>query len=113
MHLVQRSPEPAFFAVLRAAHTQWNDLDGGNRKQIRDALVADFGPICAYCEQPCQTPTRSGDSFNEETIDHFRPRHWFPHLWLDWPNLIYACHRCNQAKGGSWPGYDDQLSIIC
>ena len=107
MHSVERSPEPAFFAEFRTAHTQWDDLDGTNRRRIRDALIQDFGQICAYCERACQFPTGSGESSNEETIDHFRPRNRFPDLWLDWLNLVYACHRCNQNKGGSWPGYDD------
>ena len=109
MHSVRRSPEPAFFAELRAAHTQWDDLDGSDRRRIRGALVQDFGPICAYCEQPCQPPTASGGSPNWETIDHFRPRHLFPDQQLDWLNLMYACRRCNTNKGGSWPGYDDTL----
>ena len=110
MHSVERSPEPAFFAEFRTAHTEWDDLDGTNRRRIRDALIQDFGRICAYCERACQFPTGSGESSNEETIDHFRPRNRFPDLWLDWLNLVYACHRCNQNKGGSWPGYDDALT---
>ena len=110
MHSVRRSLEPAFFAELRAAHTQWDDLDRANRRCIRDAMLQDFGPVCAYCQQPCQSPTRYGESSNDATIDHFRPRKHFPDLWLDWLNLVYACSRCNnQSKGDSWPGYDDAL----
>lgn len=88
-------------------HTEWDALEPSDRPRIRRALERDFGQICAYCEQLCQLPTRSGESANDATIDHFRPRRRFPDLWLDWLNLIHACHRCNQAKGGSWPGYDD------
>ena len=111
MHSVQRSPEPGFFAELRAAHTDWNDLDGSDRQRIRDALIQDFRLICAYCEQFCQ-PTQpraqAGDEEtppqpDEESVDHFHPRRIFPDLWLDWPNLIYACYRCNQSKADSWP----------
>lgn len=108
MHSVERSPEPDFFEELRIAYNQWDELDGSGRNRIRDALVRDFGTICAYCEQPCQSPTRYEEP-HEESIDHFRPRNRFPNLWLDWPNLVYACRRCNQAKGGSWPGFDDDL----
>ena len=46
-------------------------------------------------------------STNEESVDHFRPRNRFPDQWLDWLNMMYACRRCNQAKGGNWPGFDD------
>ena len=101
MHSVQRSPEPEFFAALRGAHSKWDELDRRDRRLIRDALKQDFGEICAYCEQSFQ-------SSNRQTTDHFRPRHRFPDLWLDWLNLVYACHRCNQRKVGRWPDYDDE-----
>ena len=108
MHSVERSPEPEFLSQMGTDHVTWDKLDGGDRRRIRDALVQDFGPICAYCETQCEWPNRYRQSPLQETIDHFRPRQHFPGLWLDWLNLVYACHRCNQAKGNSWPGFDDQ-----
>lgn len=68
--------------------------------------------VCAYCQQGCQTTRPRFDSedeppSNEESIDHFRPRDGFPELQFDWPNLVYACYRCNQEKGGKWPVSDD------
>ena len=110
MHSVERSAEPDILAQLRSAHTRWDDLQGDERRCIRNALVQDFGTICAYCEQSCQSPTLY-EQPNEESIDHFRPRspNRFPGQWLDWLNLVYACRRCNQAKGDSWPGFDDVL----
>ena len=68
-----------------------------HRHRIREELAKDFGSMCGYCET-------SGFG----TTDHFRPRSRFPHLTFEWLNLVYACHRCNQAKGNSWPGFDDQ-----
>ena len=109
MHSVQRSPEPGFFAAIRAAKTRWDELDSADRRRIRDALVRDFGPICAYCERPCQPPT-SAKKPDDESIDHFKPRSRFPGQWLDWHNLVYACRRCNQRKENNWPGYDDALT---
>ena len=109
MHSVERSPDPDFLAQLQAAHTQWDDLPGDARRRIRDALALDFGTICAYCERPCQGATVTHEGPGEETIDHFRPRNRFPELWLDWLNLVYSCRRCNQAKGGDWPGFEDDL----
>ena len=44
---------------------------------------------------------------NREEIEHFRPRSRFPDLSFDWINLVYACRRCNQSKGDSWPGFED------
>ena len=106
MHSVQRSPEPAFLADIRAAHCRWEDV---NKGRIRDALVEDFGEVCAYCEQRCD-PISANGVRNAETVDHFRPRSKFPDRWLDWHNLIYACYRCNQNKENSWPGYDGEIT---
>ena len=120
MHSVPRSPEPVFFPELRAAYAGWNDLDGSDRQRIRDALIQDFRLICAYCEQFCQPTQPRAQTEGEETIprpdeesvDHFRPRSIFPDLWLDWPNLIYACYRCNQSKVDSWPVEGDMKNRL-
>ena len=112
MHSVGRSPEPVFLSQFRSSLSQWTELQGTDRQRIRGALVQDFGTVCGYCEQPCTRPTPAHDGRNEETIDHFRPRCKFPGLWLDWLNLIYACHRCNQAKNSNWPAPDDAASHL-
>lgn len=49
---------------------------------------------------------------DEESIDHFRPRERFPSLQFDWANLVYACYRCNQQKGGKWPVIDDLTNML-
>ncbi|MDE2938438.1 MAG: TIGR02646 family protein [Chloroflexota bacterium] len=110
MHSVPRSPEPDYWEQLKTKYQRWEDLEGLDRVQIRDSLVEDFGPICAYCERPCMSPTPTHDSPDEETIDHFRPRSRFHHLSFDWLNLIYACQRCNQSKNNQWPGFDDDVT---
>jgi len=95
MHSVLRSPEPDFLADLRTKYSDWSQLEGVDRRQVRAALAADFGVICGYCEQPCVEPTRA-ERDNEESVDHFRPRRIFPNEWMNWANLIYSCRRCNQ-----------------
>ena len=56
MRSVTRSPEPAFLGSMRADHTQWDDLDGGDRQRIRNALVQDFGPVlCLLPATMCRT----------------------------------------------------------
>lgn len=111
MHSVQRSPEPAFIAQLRSTYPDWDSL-GRNQRDVRDALTIDFGTVCAYCEQRCKPQAFGKNDPNSETTDHFRPRspRRFPNLWLDWLNLVYACHRCNESKADNWPGYDDAES---
>lgn len=104
MHSVERSPEPGFLARMRTDHSDWDDLDTSDRVRIRGALAHDFERVCAYCERDLDLST------GQATIDHFRPRYRFPNLWLDWHNLVYACHRCNQAKLGNWPEPNDQVN---
>lgn len=38
-------------------------------------------------------------------MDHFRPKSpsRFPELAFHYPNLYYACNKCNQHKGSTWP----------
>ena len=112
MHTVERSPEPEFLSHLRDRYVGWEDLEIEERRRVRAELAHDFNRICGYCEQSC-APTTPGQADNEESVDHFRPRHRFPGEWLDWLNLVYACRRCNQAKGSKWPviGDDDNLRL--
>ena len=114
MRGVERSPEPDFLAELRAVRSQWDGLDVPERQRIREALRADFGGCCAYCEDWCVESGSEDD--NRGTVDHFRPRSRFPDEWLAWLNLVYACRRCNDTKGNLWPEKSDaanrRLSVI-
>ncbi|MYC34479.1 MAG: TIGR02646 family protein [Chloroflexi bacterium] len=116
MRGVERSPEPDFLARLRAARSQWDDLDSPERQRIREALRSDFEGCCAYCEDWCVEGARETGSDNPGTVDHFRPRSRFPNEWLAWLNLVYACRRCNDTKGNLWPEASDatnrRLSVI-
>lgn len=112
MHSVQRSTEPIHLAQLRRDGEEWNDLDFRDRARIRRGLSDDFKGICSYCEKSCEPPTRSGNSRDEETIDHFRPRSKFPALSLDWQNLVYCCKQCNDAKGSQWPETNDLVNQV-
>ena len=115
MHSIPRSPEPDFLLDLLTRYSDWSQLENVERRQVRSALAEDFGGVCAYCEQQCVEPTRA-EKDDEESVDHFRPRRYFPSEWLNWLNLIYACRRCNQSKGSQWPTIGDavnrRLSLI-
>ena len=115
MHSIPRSPEPGFLSDLLIKYSNWDQLEGAERRHVRSALAEEFQGICAYCEQSCVEPTRA-ERDNEESVDHFRPRRDFPQEWLAWLNLIYSCRRCNQSKGSKWPvigDYDNRrLSVV-
>ncbi len=78
--------------------------------EVRQKIHGRFGGLCAYCEEA----TLSGK--NPGSIDHFRPQHPQPtdsatqqscfgcDLTFAWSNWLYACGRCQKAKGNKWPG---------
>lgn len=65
----------------------------------RPFLRIDFRERCAYCERT-EVWLGGTDFF---TVDHFRPRSKFPELSFHYPNLYYACGKCNQHKANTWP----------
>jgi len=67
--------------------------------QYRPFLRIDFLERCAYCERS-EAYLRGTDFF---TVDHFQPKSKFPKLASHYPNLYYACGKCNQYKAGTWP----------
>jgi len=68
-------------------------------REYRPYLRRAFRYVCAYCERT--EAVLGGEEFFE--IDHFRPRAKFPDLVTHYPNLYYACGRCNRHKLGTWP----------
>ena len=108
MHWIDRGPEPDGIVQFRAQYKQgWVQYYRHRVGQIpsdaywrdfHDDLERVFYGLCAYCEEICK-----GE------VDHFRPKSRFPELVYDWSNWLFACHDCNQAKGGKWPveGYVD------
>jgi hypothetical protein len=68
-------------------------------ERYRPFLRRDFRCACAYCERP--ESFLGGEEFYE--IDHFRPVKRFPELEFHYPNLYYACGKCNRHKSGTWP----------
>ena len=74
---------------------------GGAYSDFRKHLEQCFSGKCAYCEVKCSRS--SGDNLRDE-FEHFRPCYYFPDLTFTWENLLYACKRCNRAKGKKFPG---------
>ena len=68
-------------------------------RKYRPFLRRDFRQLCAYCERS-EAGLGGEESFE---IDHFRPSWKFPELDTHYPNLYYACRKCNLHKSGTWP----------
>ena len=109
MHFVDCGAEPPSLDKLRNPQMDW---DKAAKSPEYGPFMADFsekvGYLCGYCERYCQW---EGDPLAEDrnTVDHFRPKGnpRYLHLTFEWDNLVYACRRCNWAKGGQFPGITD------
>lgn len=69
-----------------------------------EAFKKPFNSLCGYCESRCEQPLDTPARNHDHTVDHFRPISRFSDRKFEWENLVYACHRCNQAKGNKFPG---------
>ena len=69
--------------------------------KYRAELREDFNNSCGYCDDSDVAVDRI--AFH---IDHFAPKKQFPHLELNYSNLVYACRYCNIAKSNHWHGDD-------
>ena len=75
-------------------------------ESYRPWLRDEFDFRCVYCLQR-ETWGRTTGEFE---LDHFKPQSLNPQLRLDYLNLLYACRRCNGAKGNQAVG--DPLRLL-
>jgi uncharacterized protein (TIGR02646 family) len=68
-------------------------------RRFRSYVRSDFERRCAYC---LLQEIFAGGEENFE-LDHFRPKGIFPEHKLNFYNLYYACHPCNNIKHDKWP----------
>lgn len=114
MRRITRSQPPGTINLdqYRRQNNYWADLaTGHDYPTLVNALKKEFGGICAYCEGFVQPRGNPGP------VDHFRPRnpavgsqesHFGQNLTFEWPNLMYACSKCQKAKDNKWPGTSGQ-----
>lgn len=112
-HIVKQE-EPQEFSKWRAtANDNWqptyNDLSGPIKQSVKQALMAEQGYLCCYCER------RLID--NDSHIEHFKPQNDPQVDPLDYANLLCSCQsriakgnprHCGNLKNG-W--FDEQLLI--
>ena len=108
MHSIERfsGPERLLICCSRNS-TCWDDLRSPYPRRLRDEAKIQYSSICPYCERDCKKKG-TDDRFSQlETLDHFYPESLFPEKYLDWPNLVYCCRRCNKRKGNRWPDAEE------
>lgn len=59
--------------------------------EIKIAVRRECHDKCMYCESFISA-TQPGD------VEHIAPKSKYPHLYVDWDNLGFACRVCNTAK---------------
>ena len=95
--------------------------DYWNRNDVRGALIAQQGLVCAWCQQQLKVLSK------ETTVDHFRPKDYtkpnpklhrpadphtgYPWLAYEWDNLLLACSDCNSFKGTKFPLADETRRV--
>ena len=111
MHFVDCGAEPPSLRPLEKYDARGNPVWNPEcRKAEYSAFISDlqsrFNSLCAYCERRCERPPsgKKPERDQDNTVDHFRPRSRFLDRTFEWENLVYACYRCNQAKGNKFPG---------
>jgi uncharacterized protein (TIGR02646 family) len=95
MKHIQKGIEPEKFTDWKGlANEDWqptyDDLSGDVKKAVKDALKAEQGSICCYCERRLQD--------DDSHIEHFRPQSNPSVDPLDFSNLLCSCQ--NQIKKG-------------
>ncbi len=90
MKHIQKYGEPQAFIEWKAlANADWQpsyaDLSGATKQTVKEALMADQGYLCCYCER------RLTD--NDSHIEHFRPQRDPAVDPLDYDNLLCSCQQ--------------------
>lgn len=85
--------------MARFTRTQPEPITTSDYRKFRPYVRSDFEGRCAYC---LLKEVLAGGEENFE-LDHFRPKVLFPTLKIDFYNLYYACHPCNNIKHDKWP----------
>jgi len=114
MKFIEKQQEPQTYTDWKAlANDNWqpsyDDLRGDPKKAVKEALMAEQGYLCCYCER------RLMDS--DSHIEHFRPQSDPAVDPLDYSNMLCSCQdqlkkgeprHCGNQKG-DW--FDDALLV--
>lgn len=95
MKYIVKQPEPQPFSEWKAlTNDDWqpiySDLCGETKKAVKDALMAEQGYLCCYCERRLAN--------NDSHIEHFRPQSDPVVDPLDCFNMLCSCQ--DQLKKG-------------
>ena len=95
MKHISKQPEPPELIAWKALENEnwkpsYSDLSSREKKVIKQALMAEQGNICCYCERRLDE--------NDSHIEHFKPQHHEGVDPLDFSNMLCSCQ--NQLRKG-------------
>ena len=109
-HIVKQSEPQELLALKASGNDDWtpsySDLDGAAKKATKDALMAEQGYICCYCERRL-TP-------DDSHIEHLRPQSDESVDPLDYSNMLCSCQNALRKREPRHCGHlkdNDELAI--
>lgn len=87
MRKIDKGPEPKSWTLYR--HTPGADYDAANKDDLREALIAEQGGLCAYCQS--RIVFQRGQT-TDTRIEHIKCRNLHPDLQLDYKNMVLCCN---------------------
>ena len=109
MKYIDKGNEPPEMLVWKAQacddwQPTWDGLANPERTKLREALIAEQGFICCYCQSRITDRTDSH-------IEHYKPRSAFPAEQLNYDNLHASCANPQHCDGKKGDWYDTSLMI--
>ncbi len=90
MKKIEKGKSPEWFEKWKQEYfdrigssPRYIDLEGEDRVRLRDQLIKEQGYICCYCMRRIST--------YDSHIEHFKPRHPYTDLELDYYNMFASC----------------------
>jgi uncharacterized protein (TIGR02646 family) len=107
---IEKNQEPVSFTIWKKQANNewkptWDTFQSPEKPELHDALLAEQGNICCYCND------RIGKPSPKSHIEHIKPRSQFEADRLNYRNLVASCQgedeqrlpiHCGQAKA-DWP----------
>lgn len=84
IHIMKGRPPTKYLTYQKTVGATFDDMPTDTKGNLRAALLAEQGYLCAYCMQ------QIGDTGNETKIEHYQPRN--PKNELIYTNLLAVCH---------------------
>lgn len=118
IHIVKDPPPKELIQYCQSYDPQKSYENFRDKNSVKKALLEEQGYICAYCM--CAIGYHPTRWEKEVRIEHYRSRHEFKHLQLEYNNLLAVCtcsegltekdQHCDTSKGDKYLHFDPKNS---